>query len=166
MSLNGCGFCGCLALCTAPRVGQRLGVTQPSRGLSFGQGSDVFSNFASLINKVGRSDLCVTLPLVHWRGHGGLDFVIMTTFCSVRRVLKPVGRTVAGWPSRSLQHVRFQSCSFVSSPGLRLETDQQRYSSRGERPSSSAGEQETISQQESRKHAAVQKTRRRKDWNL
>ena len=71
-----------------------------------------------------------------------------------------------GWPSRSLQHVRFQSCSFVSSPGLRLETDQQRYSSRGERPSSSAGEQETISQQESRKHAAIQKTRRRKGWNL
>ena len=124
---------------------QRLGVTQPSRGLSFGQGSEVFSNFASRINKVGRSDLCVTLPLVHWRGHGGLDFIIVTTFCSVRRVLKPVGRTVVGWPSRSLQHVRFQSCSFVSSPGLRLETDQQRYSSRGERPSSSAGEQETIS---------------------
>ena len=145
LSLNGCGFCGCLALCTALRVGQRLGVTQPSRGLSFGQGSEVFSNFASLINKVGRSDLCVTLPLVHWRGHGGLDFIITTTFCSVRRVLKPVGRTVVGWPSRSLQHVRFQSCSFVSSPGLRLEADQQRYSSRGERPSSSAGEQETIS---------------------
>ena len=140
LSLNGCSFCGRLALCIALRAGQRLGVTQPSRGLSFGQGSEVFSNFASLISKVGTSDLCVTLRLVHWRGHGGFDFIITTTFCSVRRVLKPVGRT-----SRSLQHVHFQSCSFVVSPGLRLEADQQRYSSRGERPSSSAGEQETIS---------------------
>ena len=96
LSLSGCGFCGCLALCTALRVGQRLGVTQPSRGLSFGQGSEVFSNFASRINKVGRSDLCVTLPLVHWRGHGGLDFIIVTTFCSVRRVLKTCRQDCCG----------------------------------------------------------------------
>ena len=107
-----------------------------------------------------KPSLCVAGVVTRSSGNR-CSFFLPSFLCSVRRVLKPVGRT-----SRSLQHVRFQSCSFVLSPGLRLEADQQRYSSRGERPSSSAGEQETISQQESRKHAAVQKTRRRKGWNL